>query len=73
MNLLKFDKADRLQILENLKEDTSSLLKGHIMDYSLLLGIEKNILFGNNETPSLLSKKEEEAFFNDRHRFLSSD
>ena len=43
------------------------------MDYSMLLGIEENILFGPLGKTKLVSDEEEEKYFDDRHRFLSSD
>jgi len=44
-NILKFSPFDSMEIIEILKEDTMLLMKGNIMDYSMLLAIEENRLF----------------------------
>jgi Phosphatidylinositol-4-phosphate 5-Kinase len=44
-NILKFSPFDSMEIIEILKEDTQLLMKGNIMDYSMLLAIEENRLF----------------------------
>ena len=84
-NVCKFSKADREFIMNKIKGDAQVLMKHNIMDYSLLLAIEENILFnppkagstGNPTNPSQHSGEliplEEEEFFSSRHIFLSSN
>ena len=44
-NICKFTRSDKEFIMSQIREDVKILAKHNIMDYSLLLGIEENILF----------------------------
>ena len=72
---LNFRKKDRAKILKSLGEDVSLLTKFNLMDYSLLLCVQKI------KTPSI-TKQERKSIIQDfkkiqnptdRHRFLSAD
>lgn len=44
-NILKFSPFDSTNIVNLLKEDSKILRDGNVMDYSMLLGIEQNVLY----------------------------
>ena len=75
-NILKFPTNTKDEIVTRLEEAVSILLKGGIMDQSLLLGVEPNTRFELVDTllPGIYDKTpEEEEFFRNRHRFMSAD
>lgn len=76
-NILKFSPFDSSNIVNLLKDDSSILRDGNVMDYSMLLAIEENVLYrppGIDSTNVSAEKmKEEDEFFKNRHRFISSN
>ena len=76
-NILKFSPFDSTSIINLLKEDSELLRNGNVMDYSMLLGIEENVLYrppGHDSkivTAEMMSSEDE--FFKNWHRFISSN